>query len=108
MNKLRINMNDILGQMRLKGFYNFEDIDYLIMETNGDVSVVAPESESAKRCKRLPIAVILDGQIMYNNIKRYNISEQELNKSLKKQKLNHKEVLYGFIDEDDKFIFYKR
>ena len=108
MNKLRINMNDILGQMRLKGLYNFEDIDYLIMETNGDVSVVAPESESAKRCKRLPIAVILDGQIMYNNIKRYNISEQELNKSLKKQKLNHKEVLYGFIDEDDKFIFYRR
>ena len=36
MNKLRINMNDILGQMRLKGFYNFEAIDYLIMETNGE------------------------------------------------------------------------
>lgn len=108
MNKLRINMNDILGQMRLKGFYNFEDIDYLIMETNGDVSVVAPESESAKRCKRLPIAVILDGQIMYNNITRFNISEHNLQKSLKKENLIHKEVLYGFIDEDDKFIFYKR
>ncbi len=108
MNKLRINMNDILGQMRLKGFYNFEAIDYLIMETNGDVSIVAPESESGKRCKRLPIAVILDGQIMYNNLNKFNISEDNLLKSLKKEKLNKKEVLYGLIDEDDKFVFYRR
>lgn len=108
MNKLRINMNDILGQMRLKGYYKFEDVDYIIMETNGDVSVVAPESESAKRVKRLPIAVILDGKIMYDNLQKLNISEDELKKKIKNEKLNHKEVLYGFIDEDDKFVFYKR
>lgn len=108
MNKLRINMNDILGQMRLKGFYNFEDIDYLIMETNGDVSIVAPESQTAKRVKRIPIAMILDGKIMYNNMEKFNISKEQLDKSLKKEKLHYKDVLYGFIDENDKFIFYKR
>lgn len=108
MNKLRINMNDILGQMRLKGFYSFEDIDYLIMETNGDVSIVAPESQTAKRVKRIPIAMILDGKIMYNNIEKFNISKEQLDKSLKKEKLHYKDVLYGFIDENDKFVFYKR
>ncbi len=108
MNKLRINMNDILGQMRLKGYYSFEDIDYLIMETNGDVSIVAPESQTAKRVKRIPIAMILDGKIMYNNMEKFNVTKEQLDKSLKKEKLHYKEVLYGYIDENDKFIFYKR
>ena len=108
MNKLRININDVLGQMRLKGYYNFKDIDYVIMETNGDVSIVAPESQSAKRIKRIPIAVILDRKIMYNNLEKFNITKEDLDKSLKKENLRYKDVLYGFIDENDKFVFYKR
>ncbi len=108
MNKLRININDVLGQMRLKGYYNFKDIDYVIMETNGDVSIVAPESQSAKRIKRIPIAVILDRKIMYNNLEKFNIKKEDLDKSLKKENLRYKDLLYGFIDENDKFVFYKR
>ena len=108
MNKLRININDVLGQMRLKGYYNFKDIDYVIMETNGDVSIVAPESQSADRIKRIPFAVILDRKIMYNNLEKFNITKEDLDKSLKKENLRYKDVLYGFIDENDKFVFYKR
>ena len=108
MNKLRININDVLGQMRLKGYYNFKDIDYVIMETNGDVSIVAPESQSTDRIKRIPIAVILDRKIMYNNLEKFNITKEDLDKSLKKENLRYKDVLYGFIDENDKFVFYKR
>ena len=108
MNKLRININDVLGQMRLKGYYNFKDIDYVIMETNGDVSIVAPENQSAERIKRIPIAVILDGKVMYNNLERFNITKEDLDKSLKRENLRYKDVLYGFIDENDKFVFYKR
>ena len=108
MNKLRINMNDVLGQMRLKGYYDFKDIDYLIMETNGDVSIIAPESKTAKRVKRIPIAVILDGKIMYNNLEKFDITKEDIDKSLKKENLRCKDVLYGYIDENDKFVFYKR
>jgi uncharacterized membrane protein YcaP (DUF421 family) len=94
--------------MRLKGYYNFKDIDYVIMETNGDVSIVAPENQSAERIKRIPIAVILDGKVMYNNLERFNITKEDLDKSLKRENLRYKDVLYGFIDENDKFVFYKR
>lgn len=108
MNKLRVSMSDVIGQMRLKGYYNFEDIDYLIMETNGEVSIVAPESKTAKRVKRIPITMILDGRILDNNLEKYNISPELLNKYLEKEKLRAKDILYGFIDENDKFVFYKR
>ncbi|WP_326909978.1 DUF421 domain-containing protein [Sedimentibacter sp. MB31-C6] len=108
MNKLRVNTNDILGQMRLKGFYNVEDIDYLIMETNGEVSIIGPVEKPDIRCNRIPIAVIIDGKIMYDNLNQFNIKEEDVRKKLKQKGLKLKQVIYGFVDEDDKYIFYKR
>lgn len=108
MNRLRINVNDVLGQMRLKGYFDLKDVDYVIIETNGDVSIVAPESKTAKRVKRIPIATILDGKIMYNNLEKFNIPKEDLDRKLKRENLSYKDVLYGLVDEDDKFVFYKR
>lgn len=108
MNKLRININDVLGQMRLKGYCNIQDIDYIIMETNGEMSIVAPDEPPGSKCKRIPIATILDGQIMHNNFTKFKISYENFEKELKKKKINPKNVLYGFVDEDENFIFYER
>lgn len=108
LNKLRVNVNDLLGQMRLKGYYNLEDIDYLIMETNGEISIIAHEDRSGEKCKRIPISIILDGKIMYKNLEKYEVKENKLLNELNKNNLKLKDVIYGFLDEDDKFIFYKR
>lgn len=108
MNKLRININDVLGQMRLKGYCNVEEIDYIIMETNGEMSIIAPDEQPGTKCRRIPIATILDGQIMHNNFKKFEISYEDFEKELKRNNLKPKQVLYGFVDEDENFIFYKR
>jgi len=108
LNKLRVNVNDLLGQMRLKGYYNLEDIDYLIMETNGEISIIAHEDRSGEKCSRIPISIILDGKIMYKNLEKYEVKENKLLKELNNKDLKLKNVIYGFLDEEDKFIFYKR
>lgn len=108
MNKLRININDVLGQMRLKGYCNVEEIDYLIMETNGEMSIIAPDAPPGTKCKRIPIETILDGQVMHDNFKKFNVSYKDFEKELKKKKLAPRQVLYGFVDEDEQFVFYKR
>ncbi|HHY05785.1 MAG TPA: DUF421 domain-containing protein, partial [Clostridia bacterium] len=38
--RLRINLNDLLEQLRVKNFTNIADIDYAILETNGQMSVI--------------------------------------------------------------------
>lgn len=108
MKKLRVNINDILGQMRLKGYYNLEDLDYLIMETNGEMSIIANEKKLEVECKRIPISTILDGKILYKNLQKYNFDEKSLNNELKKKELKLDEIIYGFIDENNKYIFYMR
>lgn len=108
MNKLRVNVNDLLGQLRLKGYYNVADVDYLIMETNGQISVIASTKALDDKCTMIPVSIILDGRVMTNNLERYNISEKTLEYELKKKKINVKDVIYGFVDEKNEFIFYRR
>ena len=108
MNKLRVNVNDVLGQLRLKGYYSVDDIDYLIMETNGQMSILASTDCLSKKCKRIPIAIVLDGQIMYENITKYNLSKEKLKLEMEKNKLKLSDIIYGVVDENDKYILYKR
>jgi uncharacterized membrane protein YcaP (DUF421 family) len=108
MKKLRINVNDVLGQMRLKGYYNVQDVDYLIIETNGDFSIIGPVEKPGTRCKRIPVAVILDGEIMYKNLEQFNLKEEDLKKELRKNKLKQEQIIYGFLDENNKYFFYRK
>ncbi len=108
MNKLRINVNDVLGQMRLKGYYSVEDIDYLIMETNGEMSIIAPDEKPGTKCKRIPVSVVLDGKIMNKNLEQFEIDSEVLFKEIKKSNIKLEQIIYGFVDENNKFIFYKR
>jgi len=108
MKRLRVNVNDILGQLRLKGYYNVEDVDYLIMETNGQMSVLASADCLTKECSRVPIAVVLDGKIMYENIDKYNLSKSKLEMEMKKQNLTLNNVIYGAVDENNNYLLYKK
>lgn len=108
MKKLRVNVNDILGQLRLKGYSKIDDIDYLIMETNGEISILASADNLNKECKRIPIAIILDGRIMQENIDKYNLSRSKLDMELKKQNLTLKDIIYGAVDENDTYLLYKK
>lgn len=108
MNKLRINVNDVLGQMRLKGYYSIEAIDYLIMETNGEMSIIAPEEKPGVKCKRIPISIILDGKIMYKNLEQFQIEQEDVFKEMQKNNFKLEQIIYGFVDENNRFVFYKR
>ena len=45
---------------------------------------------------------------MHGNFQKFNVSYKDFEKELKKAKLRTWQVLYGFVDENDKFVFYKR
>ncbi|QSX07049.1 DUF421 domain-containing protein [Sedimentibacter sp. zth1] len=108
MRDLRVNVNDILGQIRLKGFTNIEDIDYLIMETNGQISVIANQDIKSNKCKRLPISIVVDGKISNDNMEKFRLSNKKLNNALEKNKLELKDVIYGYVDEDENYILIKK
>ena len=110
MNRVRVNVNDILTQMRLNGYTTIDEVDYMIMETNGQMSIIASAkgNSSNKGCRRLPIPVILDGKIMEENIIKFHLNKSDLDEELKRHKTTAKKVLYAMVDEKNNYVLYKR
>ena len=72
----KYNLDDLLTQLREKGYRNIEEVEYAILENNGTLSVFEYNNNRDK--SPLPMAIILDGKIQYDVLKnigknvRYN------------------------------------
>lgn len=83
---LNIDINDFLEQARIAGYFDITQINYAIMEANGDISFLLKEdSNSNNKQGILPANVIIDSNIMHENIKETDKSESWFIKELKKQ-----------------------
>ena len=64
--KQKYNLDDLLTQLRAKGERNIEDIEYAILENNGNLSVFPYDKKKNKT--PVPIPLILDGKIQYQTL----------------------------------------
>lgn len=101
-------INDLLEQLRIKDYPNIADVEYAILETNGQLSVIPksqkrpvnPQDMNIKTdYEGIIIDAIIDGSIMENNLKIAGKDAKWLIKEIRKQHLNDpKEILYAGID----------
>lgn len=111
----RFNINDLLEELRLKGYFNLSDIQYAILETSGELSIL-PKTEISNATKgdlnititqeSLPIPLIMDGNVNHKNLELLDKDEFWLNKILKEHDIdNAKDVFLGIIDSKNKFFY---
>lgn len=111
----RFNLNDLLEELRLQGYYDIEDIEYAILETSGQVSIIpktklepVTREDLNIKCKqaKVPVSLILDGKVNKANLKLINKDVTWLNEELKKHKIHSsKDVFIALIDSHDKFFY---
>lgn len=111
----RFNINDLLEQLRLKGYFNISDIQYVILETSGEISVL-PKTLKSNTTKEdlklkvveefLPIPLIMDGKINFKNLKLLAKDEIWLKKILTKNNIQSaKDVFIGTLDSKKNFFY---
>jgi len=108
--KQRYNLSDLLGQLREKGVANIADVQYAVLETSGELSVMLKSNKRPVTLsdlglpapyEGLPTPLIFDGHIHYNNLRNLNLDEEWLTKEVKKAGLEStKDVLYASLDTD--------
>ena len=118
MKRLRININDLLEQLRIKSYPSINDVEYAILETNGELSIIPkpdkmPVTVGDLNLKTsyegLPVSVIIDGSIKYDNLKKINLNEDWLKNQLKVKGIkNAKEVLFSFVDANKNIFIHKK
>lgn len=113
----KFNLNDLLEELRLQGYYNLSDIEYAILETSGKISVIPktnlePVTKEDMKIQStqevLPITLVLDGKVNSENLKMANRNDKWLNNMMKQNNISSaEEILIAMLDSKGKF-FYQR
>lgn len=116
--KVKFDMNDFLQTARVAGYFDISNIKYAVMEVNGKVSFLPKEGYQPVINKDMNVKtdkqglcanVILDGKIMYNNLKIINKTNTWLKKKLDKEGyLDTNKILLATVDINDKLVIYPK
>ena len=115
--RLRISINELLGELRLKDCFDIRDVDCAIIEQNGKLSVCLKTSKQPL-CKEDQVkqiintsphfSVITDGEINQNGLTILGKNEMWLRAYLKGSKIDMKRVYLMTMNKtEDINIIYK-
>ena len=102
MEKQRYNLEDMLTQVRDKGIRSLDEIEYAILESNGNLSIFTYDDK-----KTYPLPLVLDGEIIYESLSDIDKNKDWLMKVLKQEKTDLKNVFYAFYKDDKCYIIKK-
>lgn len=108
MEKLRLNFDDLMEMLRMQGSTDIKDIEYGILETSGNMSVITKKKQitSDENYKGLPFMFIYDGDISKKALELYGKNQKWLFEKL--EGIEVAEVLFAGVDENGKFYMQKR
>lgn len=116
MKKAKIDVNDLLEEARIKGYFDLSELQYGIMEANGEMSflphsqykpVVFEDLDKKKSPGSLLVNIIIDGKTMKKNLKTAGKDEEWLEQQLKVKGYNDKKkIILCTLDNQEKLTFY--
>ena len=118
MERQRFSVTDLMEAIRNNGNSSLSEVDYVIMETNGDISVipsslyrpVTPKDLNLKPEEDFVSYIIIDGGKVYeNNLNSLGFDKNWLMKQLKKEKINSiKDVFYFSANKNGETFLMKK
>ena len=105
--KERFTINELQERIRSQNVVNLGDVEYAILETSGQITVIEkPNKRQAipedfgimPDYEGIPYDLVVDGKIMYQNLKEIGKDYKWLKKEVNKFKFNPEEALVVTID----------
>lgn len=106
--ELNYSLDELTEQLRLGGIANIADVEFAIMETNGQLSII-PKSQARPiepedlgietEYEGLPLSLIVDGRINEDDLKRAGLDRSWLETELRRRGIEDpQDVLYASLD----------
>ncbi|MDE7163899.1 MAG: DUF421 domain-containing protein [Clostridiales bacterium] len=109
MQKMNMNIDDLIEAVRTAGYVDFSQIAYAIFETNGQLCVVEKEEQQDEEQKPqktlLPLELIVDGKYNSHNLALSGTDQSEILRVLDDNKLKLSDILYADVRQDGNAYF---
>ena len=115
---LRISVNDLMEQLRLGNSPSIADVDYAVMESNGDLSIIPKADKQpatvgdlglAPRQNEMPLVIISDGCLYRANLTQCGCDENDLQSRLLSLGISSfHDVFLAFCDEKSTLHVYQK
>lgn len=105
--KERFTINELEEMLRGNNIVNIGDVEYAILETNGQVTVIQkPDKRNTipadfniqPEYEGIPYDLVIDGKIMYDNLKQIGKNYEWLRKQVNKFNIKPEEALLVTLD----------
>lgn len=116
--KVHFDVNDLLEECRCNGYFDLNEIEYAIMECNGNLSIMPKSTYKPVTIRDLKLKeqvqglcanVIIDGKIMDNNLKNMGKEIGWLERQLNiKGYKNIEDILLATLDFNEKLTVYDK
>lgn len=116
--KTKIDINELLAEARIAGYFDLDEIEYAIMEVNGNISFLPKDREKPITKKDMNLKsvdtgltanVIIDGKYMKNNMKAIGKNKKWLDHELKILGYdNYDNILLATVDINYKILVYRK
>lgn len=111
-------INDLMEQLRFYSIQSVGDVEYGILETNGQLSVLLKSEKRPATPEDLGIKtphekfshdIIIDGKLIGRTLERLHIKREWVDESLKEFGVNdYKQVFYAYLDSNMKIQMQKK
>ncbi len=115
--KAKIDINEVLTQCRVKGYFDLSQVETVLLEANGSISVLPkgafrPVNPSdlniCVREEKSPVNVIVGGEILEQNLRSAGRDKNWLSKNLRAQGVkNPGEVFLAYVNGENLEVFVK-
>lgn len=115
--KENFTINELQERLRVNDVNNISDVEYAILETSGQISVILKSEKSPVTCEDLNLPVektkisydlILDGRIMNDNLKKIDRDQKWLEKEISKFNMLPTEALIFVLNGDGTYFCQKK
>ena len=105
--KERFTINELQERLRGSDVFNLGDVEYAILETSGEITVIQkPEKRTptpedfnmTPEYEGIPYDLVIDGKIMYKNLKAIGKNYEWLKKQLQKFNIQPEQALVVTLD----------
>lgn len=97
MRKLRYNIDDLMEQIRTSGVDSISAIQYAILESNGQLSIILKGEEKTV----VPFPIIKDGEVDEKVLKIINKEEKWLEEKLNKEGYNKEDIFICILESNN-------